>query len=149
MQIAAGMPVDIMPGPDDPANFNLPQQVFLYILHQFFWVYREWSFLCSIFSFSFSFFFFLLVSEVGLEWGSGELQFSLTPETCGSSFESTFGIWWYHMLHFSNTFRFYCIYILLGFCFQPLNRCLFPGSSTYNTFRSCTNPHSFELDGIR
>lgn len=32
---------------------------------------------------------------------------------------------------------------------QPLNRCLFPGSSVYNTFRSCTNPHSFELDGIR
>ncbi|GKD35975.1 DNA polymerase delta small subunit isoform X1 [Tanacetum coccineum] len=24
---------------------------------------------------------------------------------------------------------------------QPLNRCLFPGSSAYNTFRSCTNPH--------
>lgn len=38
------------------------------------------------------FFFFFLVSEVGVEWGSGELQFSLTPETCGSSFESTFGI---------------------------------------------------------
>lgn len=32
---------------------------------------------------------------------------------------------------------------------QPLNRCLFPGSSVYNTFRSCTNPHSFELDNIR
>ncbi|XP_057547394.1 DNA polymerase delta small subunit isoform X2 [Amaranthus tricolor] len=32
---------------------------------------------------------------------------------------------------------------------QPLNRCLFPGSSVYNTFRSCTNPHSFELDRIR
>ncbi|XVF75906.1 hypothetical protein PTKIN_Ptkin13bG0224300 [Pterospermum kingtungense] len=32
---------------------------------------------------------------------------------------------------------------------QPLNRCLFPGSATYNTFRSCTNPHCFELDNIR
>ncbi|XP_021721660.1 DNA polymerase delta small subunit-like [Chenopodium quinoa] len=56
-QIAAGVPLDIMPGPNDPANFYLPQ--------------------------------------------------------------------------------------------QPLNRCLFPGSSAYNTFRSCTNPHSFELDNIR
>uniref|UniRef100_A0A7C9ENC8 Uncharacterized protein n=1 Tax=Opuntia streptacantha TaxID=393608 RepID=A0A7C9ENC8_OPUST len=32
---------------------------------------------------------------------------------------------------------------------QPLNRCLFPGSSVYNTFSSCTNPHCFELDNIR
>ncbi|KAF4374530.1 hypothetical protein F8388_016081 [Cannabis sativa] len=56
-QIAAGLPVDIMPGLDDPANFSLPQ--------------------------------------------------------------------------------------------QPLNRCLFPGSSAYNTFRSCTNPHCFDLDNIR
>ncbi|XP_057983686.1 DNA polymerase delta small subunit [Malania oleifera] len=56
-QIAAGVPLDIMPGPNDPANFSLPQ--------------------------------------------------------------------------------------------QPLHRCLVPGSSTYNTFRSCTNPHSFELDEIR
>ncbi|KAK8496629.1 hypothetical protein V6N12_020076 [Hibiscus sabdariffa] len=32
---------------------------------------------------------------------------------------------------------------------QSLNRCLFPGSATYNTFRSCTNPHCFELDNIR
>ncbi|KAF3442643.1 hypothetical protein FNV43_RR16559 [Rhamnella rubrinervis] len=56
-QIAAGLPLDIMPGPNDPANFALPQ--------------------------------------------------------------------------------------------QPLNRCLFPGSSVYNTFRSCTNPHCFELDNIR
>ncbi|EXC04788.1 DNA polymerase delta small subunit [Morus notabilis] len=32
---------------------------------------------------------------------------------------------------------------------QPLNRYLFPGSSAYNTFRSCTNPHCFELDNIR
>ncbi|XP_068640007.1 DNA polymerase delta small subunit [Aristolochia californica] len=31
---------------------------------------------------------------------------------------------------------------------QPLNRCLFPGASLYNTFMSCTNPHSFELDGV-
>ncbi|CAA6669558.1 unnamed protein product [Spirodela intermedia] len=30
---------------------------------------------------------------------------------------------------------------------QPLNRCLFPGASLYNTFTSCTNPHIFELDG--
>ncbi|XP_068341609.1 DNA polymerase delta small subunit isoform X2 [Pyrus communis] len=56
-QIAAGLPVDIMPGLDDPANFALPQ--------------------------------------------------------------------------------------------QPLNRCLFPGSSAYNTFRSCTNPHCFDLDDVR
>lgn len=27
MQIAAGIPVDIMPGEADPANFALPQQV--------------------------------------------------------------------------------------------------------------------------
>ncbi|XP_027352479.1 DNA polymerase delta small subunit isoform X4 [Abrus precatorius] len=59
-QIAAGLPLDIMPGPNDPANFSLPQQYF-----------------------------------------------------------------------------------------QPLHRCLFPGSSAYNTFRSCTNPHSFELDNVR
>ncbi|XP_011013248.1 PREDICTED: DNA polymerase delta small subunit-like isoform X2 [Populus euphratica] len=32
---------------------------------------------------------------------------------------------------------------------QPLNRCLFPGSRAYNTFNSCTNPHCFELDGVR
>ncbi|XP_060208323.1 DNA polymerase delta small subunit [Lycium barbarum] len=32
---------------------------------------------------------------------------------------------------------------------QPLHRILFPGSSAYNTFRSCTNPHCFELDNIR
>ncbi|KAL5739704.1 hypothetical protein ACOSP7_028598 [Xanthoceras sorbifolium] len=56
-QIAAGVPLDIMPGPNDPANFSLPQ--------------------------------------------------------------------------------------------QPLNRCLFPGAASYNTFRSCTNPHCFELDNIR
>ncbi|KDP24624.1 hypothetical protein JCGZ_25540 [Jatropha curcas] len=56
-QIAAGVPLDIMPGPNDPANFSLPQ--------------------------------------------------------------------------------------------QSLHRCLFPGSATYNTFRSCTNPHCFELDNIR
>ncbi|KAL1351383.1 hypothetical protein HN51_015296 [Arachis hypogaea] len=56
-QIAAGLPLDIMPGPNDPANFSLPQ--------------------------------------------------------------------------------------------QPLHRCLFPGSAAYNTFRSCTNPHSFEIDNIR
>ncbi|XP_058207549.1 DNA polymerase delta small subunit isoform X2 [Rhododendron vialii] len=56
-QIAAGVPLDIMPGPNDPSNFALPQ--------------------------------------------------------------------------------------------QPLHRCLFPGSSAYNTFKSCTNPHSFELDNIR
>ncbi|KAL4031583.1 hypothetical protein IC575_009868 [Cucumis melo] len=56
-QLAAGLPVDIMPGSSDPANFSLPQ--------------------------------------------------------------------------------------------QPLHRCLFPGSSAYNTFRSCTNPHCFELDNLR
>ncbi|XP_031263427.1 DNA polymerase delta small subunit-like isoform X2 [Pistacia vera] len=56
-QIAAGVPLDIMPGVNDPANFSLPQ--------------------------------------------------------------------------------------------QALNRCLFPGSAAYNTFRSCTNPHCFELDNIR
>ncbi|CAH2058411.1 unnamed protein product, partial [Thlaspi arvense] len=32
---------------------------------------------------------------------------------------------------------------------QPLNRCLFPGSAPYNTFRSCTNPHSFDVDNVR
>ncbi|KAK1327156.1 DNA polymerase delta small subunit [Acorus calamus] len=32
---------------------------------------------------------------------------------------------------------------------QPLHRCLFPGASAYNTFTSCTNPHSFKLDNIR
>ncbi|EYU39945.1 hypothetical protein MIMGU_mgv1a006524mg [Erythranthe guttata] len=32
---------------------------------------------------------------------------------------------------------------------QPLHKCLFPGSAAYNTFRSCTNPHSFELDNVR
>ncbi|XP_054804350.1 DNA polymerase delta small subunit isoform X2 [Prosopis cineraria] len=56
-QITAGLPLDIMPGPRDPANYSLPQ--------------------------------------------------------------------------------------------QALHRCLFPGSSAYNTFRSCTNPHCFELDNIR
>ncbi|KAL0405011.1 UNVERIFIED_CONTAM: DNA polymerase delta small subunit [Sesamum radiatum] len=56
-QIAAGIPLDIMPGTSDPANFSLPQ--------------------------------------------------------------------------------------------QPLHRCLFPGSAAYNTFRSCTNPHSFKLDNVR
>ncbi|KAL3533941.1 hypothetical protein ACH5RR_007462 [Cinchona calisaya] len=55
-QIAAGVPVDIMPGPNDPANFSLPQ--------------------------------------------------------------------------------------------QPLHRCLFPGASAYNTFKSCHNPHSLKLDDV-
>ncbi|KAM7270521.1 hypothetical protein ACFE04_029735 [Oxalis oulophora] len=32
---------------------------------------------------------------------------------------------------------------------QSLNICLFPGSAAYNTFRSCTNPHCFELDSVR
>lgn len=32
---------------------------------------------------------------------------------------------------------------------QALHRCLFPGSANFNTFRSCTNPHSFELDNVR
>ncbi|KAF6149338.1 hypothetical protein GIB67_016876 [Kingdonia uniflora] len=32
---------------------------------------------------------------------------------------------------------------------QPLHRCLFPGTSAYNTFVSCTNPHSFEVDSVR
>ncbi|KAL9277065.1 hypothetical protein ACSQ67_025370 [Phaseolus vulgaris] len=32
---------------------------------------------------------------------------------------------------------------------QSLHGCLFPGSSTYNTFSSCTNPHCFELDNVR
>lgn len=32
---------------------------------------------------------------------------------------------------------------------QPLHRCIFRGSSAYNTFRSCPNPHSFELDNVR
>ncbi|XP_078438148.1 DNA polymerase delta small subunit [Wolffia australiana] len=32
---------------------------------------------------------------------------------------------------------------------QPLNRCLFPGASLYNTFTSCTNPHMFDLGGVR
>jgi DNA polymerase delta subunit 2 len=32
---------------------------------------------------------------------------------------------------------------------QPLHKCLFPGSATYNTFRSCPNPHSFQLDNVR
>lgn len=56
-QLAAAVPVDIMPGPNDPANFSLPQ--------------------------------------------------------------------------------------------QPLHTCLFPGASVYNTFYSATNPHCFELDGVR
>lgn len=41
------------------------------------------------------------------------------------------------------------VLLLIFFSFQPLNRCLFPGSSVYNTFRSCTNPHSFDLDEMR
>ncbi|XP_076904612.1 DNA polymerase delta small subunit-like [Bidens hawaiensis] len=32
---------------------------------------------------------------------------------------------------------------------QPLNKCLFPGSSAYNTFRSCPNPHLFDVDNVR
>lgn len=56
-QLAAAVPVDIMPGPNDPANFSLPQ--------------------------------------------------------------------------------------------QSLHSCLFPGASIYNTFYAATNPHCFELDGVR
>jgi hypothetical protein len=41
--------------------------------------------------------------------------------------------------------RFFSLFI----SFQPLNRCLFPGSRAYNTFNLCTNPHCFELDGVR
>lgn len=32
---------------------------------------------------------------------------------------------------------------------QPLHRCLFPGASVYSSFHASTNPHQFELDGIR
>ncbi|MCO5580868.1 hypothetical protein L7F22_034740 [Adiantum nelumboides] len=32
---------------------------------------------------------------------------------------------------------------------QPLHTCLFPGASVYNTFYAATNPHCFELDGVR
>ncbi|KAI3674314.1 hypothetical protein L2E82_52411 [Cichorium intybus] len=32
---------------------------------------------------------------------------------------------------------------------QTLNRCLFLGSSAYNTFRSCINPHLFDVDNVR
>ena len=32
---------------------------------------------------------------------------------------------------------------------QPLHRCLFPGASSFSTFERCTNPHSFELDGVK
>lgn len=32
---------------------------------------------------------------------------------------------------------------------QPLHRCLFPGAAAYSTFQSVTNPHEFELDGVR
>ncbi|KAI5056668.1 hypothetical protein GOP47_0028486 [Adiantum capillus-veneris] len=32
---------------------------------------------------------------------------------------------------------------------QPLHTCLFPGASVYSTFYSATNPHCFELDGVR
>ena len=39
-QLAAALPVDIMPGPNDPANFSLPQQVketfYHWNLHEFF-----------------------------------------------------------------------------------------------------------------
>eukprot|EP00249_Psilotum_nudum_P018489 c26833_g1_i1 orf=318-1646(-) len=56
-QLVSAMPVDIMPGPNDPANFSLPQ--------------------------------------------------------------------------------------------QPLHKCLFPGAALYSTFFAATNPHQFELDGIR
>lgn len=32
---------------------------------------------------------------------------------------------------------------------QRLHSCLFPGASVYNTFHAATNPHCFELDGVR
>lgn len=32
---------------------------------------------------------------------------------------------------------------------QPLHRCLFPGAAPYSTFTRCTNPHEFDLDGVR
>lgn len=56
-ELAAALPVDIMPGPDDPANVSLPQ--------------------------------------------------------------------------------------------QPLHQCLFPGAAPYSSFRRVTNPHQFDLGGIR
>lgn len=31
---------------------------------------------------------------------------------------------------------------------QPLHKCLFPGTSIYNTLVCGTNPHQFELDGV-
>jgi len=31
---------------------------------------------------------------------------------------------------------------------QPLHRCLLPQSATLSTFRRCTNPHAFEVDGV-
>ena len=32
---------------------------------------------------------------------------------------------------------------------QPLHRCLFPGASHFDGLHRCTNPHEFELDGIK
>ena len=32
---------------------------------------------------------------------------------------------------------------------QPMHRCMFPGASSYNSFRSATNPHEFAIDGVR
>lgn len=32
---------------------------------------------------------------------------------------------------------------------QPLHRCLFPGAGRFSTLSRCTNPHDFELDGVR
>lgn len=108
LQLAAAMPVDIMPGPSDPANFSLPQQVYL-LFH-----YGESKHLVLTFTY---------------------IYYCL----CGC------------------VDRKICIvmYYLLGSCIdlcyfnQPLNRCLFPGASAYNTFISCTNPHQFELDDIQ
>lgn len=48
-----------------------------------------------------------------------------------------------------NLCRLFLLTLFSHICFKALHRCLFPGSATFNTFRSCTNPHSFELDNVR
>lgn len=46
IQIAAGLPLDIMPGPSDPANFSLPQQVLMLCLKC---IYAIYSMCCLTF----------------------------------------------------------------------------------------------------
>jgi hypothetical protein len=125
-QLGQSLPVDIMPGPNDPANHSLPQQV----LHASkralsCCVYSPLS--CTPGSLSSTLLFSLFLS-LSL---SLFLSFFLSPSLCLSSFRSFFAL----LSHRTPM--------------QALQRCLFPLSGVYTNVRGTTNPYECAIDDVR